>query len=69
MQHAYFLPAVAWQRTERRGCCVFASELCEYGEQPVPLERGVQCGGAGGGEQHFTCDECLEQHVRARLGL
>eukprot|EP00667_Euglena_gracilis_P017255 EG_transcript_18142 len=31
MQHAFFLPAVAWQRTERRGCVVFASELCGAG--------------------------------------
>eukprot|EP00667_Euglena_gracilis_P000262 EG_transcript_262 len=67
MQHAFFLPAVAWERVERRGCGMFASELCDYGEAPVALARGVQCAGVRGGERHFVCDECLARHVATFL--
>eukprot|EP00667_Euglena_gracilis_P000598 EG_transcript_598 len=67
LQHAFFHPALAWHSAERKACCVFASELCGYGERQVPAEKGVACAGAAGGALHFVCDECLEGHVRAFL--
>eukprot|EP00668_Euglena_longa_P034724 GGOE01044581.1.p1 GENE.GGOE01044581.1~~GGOE01044581.1.p1 ORF type:complete len:834 (+),score=202.73 GGOE01044581.1:363-2504(+) len=66
MLDVFFLPALEWRRSERRMCAIMATAMCEYGDQPVPLERGLECTGAAG-EVHFVCDGCLAEYIQAFL--
>jgi len=56
LQDPFFAPAFAWARDERRLCCICLDDN-------IPLEDGLECGCGHGGDQHFVCRPCLEQHV------
>ena len=54
LRHPFFAPVRAWQKDERRICCVM-----RCGGEPVVLNDGVECPDAG----HFTCDDCFDEYV------
>eukprot|EP00668_Euglena_longa_P035324 GGOE01045377.1.p1 GENE.GGOE01045377.1~~GGOE01045377.1.p1 ORF type:complete len:469 (+),score=134.59 GGOE01045377.1:195-1409(+) len=68
MQDDFFGPARAWQRGERRTCCVMGSEKCAGDAPSIPLEDGVECTGGAGEVVHFVCNRCLEEYAQTFLG-
>ena len=58
LQSAFFAPVYAWERRQRRACCVAASEGCAEGE--CEPREGLEC---GGDPAHFVCHYCLNALV------
>ena len=54
----FFAPVFAWQRGQRRACCLMVHDSCQG--EACQLETGLECGNPA----HFMCADCLEGYVQ-----